>query len=181
MRHYPLFIAALGLLFSMASCKKNDYSSYPPTWKGFQFTHNDQVVAPRTGIYAGDVITVTALQDEKGHLINACKYVWAVRATIQKEDGSYKQDSLFYTRTLETNYDYYGGVDPYIKFTVPSKAVGRATVSFSAEFNYSGNGIQVSDGGSYENPTGAAGTIRFYSGAIAGGSRGSVTFNINER
>ena len=57
----------------------------------------------------------------------------------------------------------------------------RATVSFSAEFNYSGNGIQVSDGGSYENPTGASGTIRSYSAAIAGGSKGSVTFEINER
>ena len=181
MRHYSFFLAVLGLLFTMASCKKNDYSSYPPTWKGFQFTCNGQTVNPKTGIHAGDVITVTALQDEKGHLINACTYNWSARATIQKEDGTYKADSLFFTRTLQTNYDYYGGVDPTVEIKIPTNALGRATLSFNAEFNYSGNGIQVSDGGTYESSTSISGSIQSYSGAISGGSKGSVTFTINER
>lgn len=181
MRHYSLSLAVLGLLFTMVSCQKNDYSSYPPTWKGFQFTRNGQTVNTRTGIHAGDVISVTALQDEKGHLINACTYNWSVKATIQKEDGTYKEDSVFYTRTLQTNYDYYGAKDPSIEFTIPTNALGRATLSFNAEFNYSGNGIQVSDGGTYEGSTGTSGNIHSYSGTISGGSKGSVTFTINER
>ena len=182
MRHYSLILAVIGLLFTMASCKKNDYSSYPPTWKGFQFTHNGQVVNTRTGIHAGDAITVTALQDEKGHLINACTYHWTVKATIKKEDDTYKDDSLFFAQSIQTNYDYYGGVDPSVKFTIPANAVGRATLTFNAEFNYSGSGIQVSDGGTYEGGgTGISGNIRSYSGAISGGSKGSVTFTINER
>ena len=159
----------------------NDYSSYPPSWKGFQFTCNGLTVNPKTGIHAGDVITVTALQDEKGHLINACTYNWSAKATIQKEDGTYKADSLFFTRTLQTNYDYYGGVDPSVEIKIPTNASGRATLSFNADFNYSGNGIQVSDGGTYESSTSISGSIHSYSGAISGGSKGSVTFIINER
>lgn len=180
MRKLSLFIAFIGILLSMTSCQKNDYSSYPPTWKGFQFTHNGDIVNTRTGIYAGDVITVTALQDEKGRLINACNYNWSVKAPIPNEEGIYK-DSVFFARSVQTNYDYYGGVDPSVQFTIPSNALGRATLSFNADFHYSGNGIQVSDGGTYESSSGTTGTIHSISSATVGGAKGSVTFTINAR
>lgn len=179
MRHYSLFLAVIGILAFITSCEKNDYSSYPPTWKGFQFTHNGQIVNVRTGIHAGNVITVTALQDEKGRLINATNYKWSVKARIQKEDGSYKDDSVFFTTTIQTNYDYYGGEDPSVQFTIPSNAQGMATLSFSADFHYSGNGIQVSDGSTYEESSSTFGTIHPISSATVGGASGTVTFTIN--
>ena len=64
------------------STSEKDYSSYPPTWKGFLFTFNGLEVNPRTGIFAGDKIAVTAQQDQKGHLINATTYNWEVTAPI---------------------------------------------------------------------------------------------------
>lgn len=179
MRHHLLFLAVLGILISLTSCEKNDYSSYPPTWKGFQFKHNGQIVNTGTGIHAGNVITVTALQDEKGRLINTANYNWSVKARIQQKDGTYKEDSVFFTKTVQTNYDYYGGEDPSVQFTIPSNAQGRATLSFNADFHYSGNGIQVSDGSTYEESSSTFGTIHPISSATVGGASGTVTFTIN--
>lgn len=181
MKRYSIIIALLGILFATVSCQKNDYSSYPPTWKGFQFTHNGQPVNVRTGIYAGDKITVTALQDQKGHLINATTYNWKVSAPILLQDGITYKDSVFFSRAVPTNYDYEGGKDPSVEFTIPQNALGRAKVSFSATFSYSGNGIQVADGGNYEQPGSVSGSIHSTSSAIFGQSNGSVTFTINER
>jgi len=180
MRHFSLFLAVLGILVSLTSCKKNDYSSYPPTWKGFQFSHDGQTVNPRTGIYAGDVITVTALQDEKGRYIERTVYTWEVKGTVQLEDYSYK-DSVFYKIENKTNYDGTYNGDPSIQFTIPQNATGQATVSFKAEYRYYGNGIQVSDGGTYEDPSSASGSIHSTSSATWGAASGSVGFTIRNR
>ena len=181
MKHYSIFLAVIGILITLSSCKKNDYSSYPPTWKGFQFVHDGQVVNTRTGIHAGDKLTVTALQDEKGRLINATTYNWSLKAPVLLDDGVTYRDSVVFARSVPTNYDYYGGVDPSVEFTIPRNALGRATLSFRATFQYSGNGIQVSNGGTYEQSGGVTGNIYSTSSAIFGESKGSVTFTINER
>jgi len=181
MRHYSILFAVLGLLLTVVSCKKNDYSSYPPTWKGFQFEHNGQTVNPRTGIFQGDKITVTAVQDQKGHLINATTYNWKVTAPVLSEDNINYRDTVIFARSVPTNYDYVGGVNPSIEFTLPQNALGTARLTFSATFQYSGSGIQVSDGGNYEQGSGISGSIHSTSGAIFGQSNGSVTFNIKER
>ncbi|MBO7067412.1 MAG: hypothetical protein J6W52_01860 [Bacteroidaceae bacterium] len=180
MRYFSLFIiAATSILVSLTSCKKNDYSSYPPTWKGFLFTRDGQEIS-RNNIYAGDVITVTAVQDEKGHLINATHYYWDIKAPIQLENGNYK-DSVFLSKHIKTNYDGEDNGDPSVTFTIPEKALGNATVSFRATYNYSGNGIQVSDGGNYEDSGNLSGSIHSTSSSLSGDANGSVRFTIKSR
>lgn len=181
MRHYSLFLVLTCILLSLSSCEKNDYSSYPPTWKGFQFTCNDQVVNPRTGIFAGDVITLTALQDQKGHLINGTTYNWDVIVPVLQEDGLiYKNDTIF-SKSIHTNYDGTDNGDPSIKFTIPTNALGQSVVIFSAIYSYSGNGIQVADGGTYDSSGNVSGNITSTSAALTGGSKGSVRFVVNQR
>lgn len=179
MRHYSLFFAVLGLLFTLTSCQKNDYTSYLPSWKGFQFTREGQIVN-RTDIYAGDVITVTALQDQKGRLINATTYNWEVKAQIPNADGVYV-DSVFFTQSVHTNYDGTSNADPFIKFTIPPTATGRATVSFNASYSLSGQGVQISDGGDYSNSPNISGSIHSTSSSMYGAARGSVNFTIKTR
>ena len=182
MKHYySLFIAATCILVALASCEKKDYSSYPPTWKGFQFTCNGQEVNARTGIFAKDKITITAQQDQKGHLINATTYNWEVSAPILLEDGYTYKDSVFYAKSNHTNYDGIDSNDPSITFTIPANALGTATVKFSATYAFSGSGIQVEDGSNYDSSTSASGYIHSSSGANYGQANGSARFIINEK
>jgi len=180
MRHYSLFIVITCLLVSLSSCEKKDYSSYPPTWKGFLFTNNGQEVNPRTGIFGGDEITVIAQQEKKGHLINGTTYNWTVIMPVEQEDGSWKNDTI--KKSTHTNYDGYldGSNDPSLTFLVPSKAAGLSTVTFSATYAFSGEGIQVEDGGNYESGT-ASGYINSTSGAAYGKANGSARFTVNAR
>lgn len=182
MKHYSIIFAVTCLLVSLSSCEKKDYSSYPPTWKGFQFTCNGQEVNPRTGIHAGDKIIVTALQDQKGHLINGTTYNWEVIAPILLEDGLTYKDSVFFKKSVHTNYDGYtdGSNDPSIAFTIPANALGTATVKFSATYAYSGSGIQVEDGGNYESGSGS-GYISSSSSAAYGKANGSARFTVNTK
>ena len=177
MKHYSLLIVVTCFLASLTSCQKNDYNSYPPTWKGFQFTCNGQEVSPRTGIFAGDKITVTALQNQKGHLINATTYNWTAIIPVEQEDGSWKNDTII--KSFHTNYDGYvdGSNDPSFQFLIPEKAIGESTIKFSATYAFSGNGIQVSDGGTYESGS-ASGYIHSTSSAGYGGANGSVRFTV---
>lgn len=182
MKHYSLIFAVTCLLVSLTSCEKNDYSSYPPTWKGFQFTRNGQEVNPRTGIFPGDEITVTALQDQKGHLINATTYTWTVTAPVLSDNGEGYIETTIVTESKHTNYDGYtdGSNDPSITFTIPPKTSGTATVKFSATYAFSGSGIQVEDGGSYESGS-ASGYIYSSSSAAYGKANGSARFTVNTK
>lgn len=182
MKQYSLFIVITCLLVSLSSCEKKDYSSYPPTWKGFIFTNNNQEVNPRTGIHAGDKIIVTALQDQKGHLINGTTYNWEVTAPILLEDGLTYKDSVFFKKSVHTNYDGYldGSSDPTIAFTIPANALGLSTVTFSATYAFSGEGIQVEDGGNYESGS-ASGYIYSTSSVAYGKANGSARFTVNAK
>ena len=180
MKHNSLFVAVACILISLSSCEKNDYSSYPPTWKGFQFTSNGQEVNPRTGIFAGDKITITALQDQKGRLINGTTYNWEVTAPILLEDGVYK-DSVFFAKSNHTNYDGTDSNDPSVTFSIPINAIGNATVKFSATYAFSGSGIQVADGGNYESSGSVSGYITSSSSSQYGKANGTVRFVIQER
>ena len=180
MRRYSLFLAILGILTFITSCEKKDYSSYPPTWKGFQITRNGQSVNLRRDIYAGDNITITALQEEKGRFIELTFYNWEVKADLQLEDGSINK-SVIFEKKDSTNYDGTNNGDPSVQFTIPQNASGQATVSFKADYRYYGNGIQVSDGGTYDNSSNISGSIHSTSSATWGGATGSVTFTINRR
>jgi len=133
MKKLLLAATALVALFSFSACSDDDNESYPPTWKGFTLSPSSPS--------AGDSLTVTAVQDMKGHLINATTYTWTLSCTLQKADDSVEEYSL--TETDKTNYDGLNSNDPVHKFFIPAEASGRATITFKATYNYSGSGIQV--------------------------------------
>lgn len=180
MRHYSLLFTVTCLLASLTSCEKNDYTSYLPSWKGFQFTCNGQEVHYRTGIYAGDKIKITALQDQKGKLINGTTYNWKVTASVLQEDGTTWKDSI-YSVSVHTNYDGTDNGDPSIEYTVPARAVGNATVEFIATYSLSGNGIQIADGSNYGNSGNITGNITSSSSSMYGKANGSARFVINTK
>ena len=155
-------------LAALSSCSDDDKNSYPPTWKGFQLSPARPT--------AGDSLTVTARQDQKGHLINATKYEWTLNCTLVKNDGGTEEVTL--TETDQTNYDGLSSADPVHKFLIPKEAAGRATITFQATYNYSAQGIEVDYGGDYSRPAGMMGTILSRSGQMSGGASGSVNFMI---
>lgn len=169
MKHLILLALAALALATMTGCHDDDRQSYPPTWKGF-------ALAPAKPV-AGDSLTVTALQDHKGHLINATQYTWTLSCTVYKDDLSTEEYTL--TETDRTNYDGLNNADPTHRFLLPAGAQGRATIAFRAVYNYSAQGIEVSYGGDYERPAGVMGSILSQSGQMSGGASGTMTFNIN--
>lgn len=169
MKHISLLALAALALATLSGCQDDDRQSYPPTWKGFS-------LAPAKPV-AGDSLTVTALQDHKGHLINATQYTWTLTCIVYKDDLSTEEYAL--TETDRTNYDGLNSSDPTHRFLLPAGAQGRATIAFRAVYNYSAQGIDVSYGGDYERPAGVMGSILSQSGQMSGGASGTVTFNIN--
>lgn len=156
-------------LAALTACSDEDKNSYPPTWKGFSLSPSKP--------QAGDSLTVTALQDRKGHFINATQYQWTLTCSLLNEDGSNEEYTL--TEQDRTNYDGLSNADPVHSFLIPARAVGRATVSFKATYNYSAQGIEVNYGGDYSRPVGVQGSILSQSGQMSGGASGSVNFVIS--
>lgn len=136
--------------------------SYPPTWLGFSLIPSSP--------HAGDSLMVTALQDKKGHLINATMYTWTLSCTLYKPDGSFEKYRQ--TETDKTDYDGLSNADPEHKFLVPVAASGKATISFRAIYNYKAKGAEVHYNDNYVID------IRSQSGMMSGGASGEVSFDI---
>ncbi len=171
MKKFILLLPVLVMFF--VACDDDDkYVSYPPTWKGFE-------VSPTTRPYAGDTIRVTARQDQKGHNIESTNYTWVLKCEVtDPKDGSFR-DSIIQV-SKRTNYDGNsdGSEDPYVKFTIPALAAGRATISFIAKYSYYSDGIQVQNGRTYDEGSGLSGSITSTSSTLYGGASGSVAINI---
>ena len=169
-KHFTL-LAVLGLiLFVLPGCSDDDKQSYPPTWQGF-------LLSPARPM-AGDSLTVRAVQEEKGHLINATEYTWTLSCTVCRPDGTF--ESVAIVEEDHTNYDGLNSGDPVHRFLIPSGAQGRATVNFMARYNYSARGIEFFYQGDYSRPAGMSGSILSQSGQFGGGATGSVSFQIAE-
>jgi len=164
-----LFLLPLmACLFALVACEEKDYSSYPPTWKGFALSSN--TVSP------GDTLVVTALQDQKGRHIEGTKYTWKLSCSVIDAQG--ETQPYTYEKTVSTNYDGTDNGDPTFVFHIPDSAVaGRGTINFVAKYSYYGNGIQVSQGTTYKDDA-ARGYITSTSSTLYGGASGSVNFTI---
>ncbi len=140
------FLLALCLIFLAVSCEDTS-GSYPPTWKGFTYE-------PST-VHPGDSVLITAVQNSKGHYLNAVDYSFSMKVYIE-EDGATRDSSLAYS--YHTNYDGTDNGNPWWKLKIPDNTVpGSYSCSFSARWSNSSDG----DGGSY-GCTGGAG----YTGSI---------------
>ena len=178
-------LAGIAALFAFTlcniSCDDDDkYESYPPTWKGFQVEKDGAVVTSSTVIRPGDVIKVTAVQDKKGHLINATNYYWNLSIPVYNDEGTdVAEENLILEYSSHTNYDGLDSGNPSCTFTIPDNAYcgyslypkRNAVLNFEAKYNYSGNGIQV-ENGAYD--TSLSGSITPYSGSMAGGAKGTL-------
>lgn len=163
-----LAILSLGLMLGFTACEKNNYDSYPPTWKGFNVNPSK--------VKAGEKFVVTAVQDEKGHLLNATDYQWYFVA--QKGD---KKDTLDQKKE-HTNYDGISNADPFVEFTVPFGATPtgsgvRYKVYFQAFYSYSGQGGTVASGDNYDSQT-YSGAIHTTSGGLSGKAEGNVEVTV---
>lgn len=143
-------LMAMTTAFALVSCDdKDDYDSYPPTWKGFRVELNGETVTPRTIVKAGDEITVTAVQDRKGHLIDATNYYWTMSLPVYAENGEDVAGKDYVMEaSSHTNYDGVDNGDPQCKFRIPDNAycgreLGRtAVITFEAKYN-SGGGLSA--------------------------------------
>ena len=187
MNHKHLFACLLTV--AICACSGNDYTSYPPTWKGFTFTTGNypNYVAgnPRSAILsAGDSIHITAHQAERGHLINATYYTWTICFDTLDADGVKQHATLSYN--LHTNYDGYtdGADDPTGHLLLPANALATDygkydTIRFVARYSFSGQGVIVENGNIVEN-TSYGGRITPSSGPTGGGAAGTFLFSVAE-
>ena len=155
-------------LFSLVgfiSCDKEDYNSYVPTFKGFRITPSDPTI--------GDSITITAVQAKKGHLIYRATYTWEVKC----------QGTVMYNGTKKVVYDN-EPADPVIGFRLPDDApVGNYSVKFSANYQFSGQGSVINNGGTYDDPEeGISGQINLVNSGLTGGNcSGSDSFVVSSK
>ena len=71
-----LFLSIIAIVF--VACGDDEKGSYPPTYQGFRY---EPSVA-----YAGDSVFITAVQQRKGHLLNATDYTWSMNVVLVNSD-----------------------------------------------------------------------------------------------
>lgn len=165
MKKYLLTLMAL-LGLTIISCNDDEEGCYPPTYQGFRYEPSV--------IHAGDSVTITAVQQLKGHRLNATDYNW--KLTIQvNNNGVSESKELTYKE--HTNYNGLSDADPVWGVRLPANTEpGIYTCTFSAQFSNSADG----DGGMYNGGTGegCTGTINSYSYTLYSNANGSFRLRV---
>ena len=126
-------------LAGLTGCEKEDYNSYVPVFEGF-------AVSPAQPV-SGDSVVFEAVQSQIGHLLYKAVYTWNITyATVDPDDR------IDTTITQRVVYDA-NPANPKVGLRLPEGKIGQLSVSFRGEYSYSGTGIQVASGGTYDNPT----------------------------
>lgn len=162
---FSLLLAAIAV-FVASSCEE-DTTSYMPTWKGFS-------VSPRPAV-RGDSVTVTACQDQLGHLIYKAVYTWTVNYHQPNEEGVDSIVTLDFSNTVVYDNE---PADPSVKFLLPAEATTHdIQVSFNGRYMYSGQGSTAYDGSNTQ--TGFSGKLRrMQSSPLEGFSAGNVSIPV---
>jgi len=161
---YFLFMALLSL--GLASCDDEEKGSYPPIYQGFKYV-------PST-VYAGDSVTITAVQQQRGHYLYHADYNWKMTIQVDK-NGEAQDTTLVCTQSLSANYD-----DPVWKLQLPSNTIaGVYTCNFRAEWKNSADG----EGGIFEGTTGegCTGTIRTESYTLYSTGNGNFKLPVRKK
>ncbi len=117
---------AAAMLAAIGACTEVDSESIVPHFSAI--TCEPQHPAP------GDSVTLTAVQDQVGHLINATTYTWEL---------TYTQPTMADTTVTISNhivYDLEGGnANPQVGFRIPADTPGRYLhVTLRATYSLSG-------------------------------------------
>ncbi len=157
------------LCLSFTGCNDDDSDCYPPVYHGFTYQPNI--------VYAGDSVTITAVQQRKGNHLNATDYIW--KLTLQIEDNENTRDTtLAYNQ--HTNYGGISNADPEWKLKIPNNTIaGTYSCRFEAQWSNSSDGV----GGVFRGGTGEGcyGTITSSSGVLYSQASGSFSLPINRR
>ena len=148
-------------IFGLTACNDDDEGAMPPIYQGFR-------VEPSTTVHPGDIITITAVQKQKGRYLYGARYSWAIRRNGAEEAlVTYGTDE-----GGESNYQ-----DPQWVVTIPSDAEpGVYSCLFSASWNNAADG----ETGSYssERGEGCVGNITSVGSTLYSRANGSCTLNI---
>ncbi len=120
------FLYSLFFVLLFASCKEEKLGSYPPIWKGI-------LIEPTKG-HVGEEVTFTAVQAEKGHLLNGTDYNFSLQIQVY-ENGNIKDTVL--THHYHTNYDGKDNSDPKWTVKIPEHAVAKGNNKFYFKGHFS--------------------------------------------
>lgn len=117
----PLVFVAM-MLFSCAE-EKDDYVRP-------EFGNMKQEPSP---VKAGQMVTLTFPQTQKGNGIAGTTYEWKVKNLIVDQQTGETKDSIL---SVHTNYDGYGKQDPTLTFLVPENTTAKTyTVEMIASYS----------------------------------------------
>lgn len=158
----------LGAGSLLVGCEEEDYTSYVPTFEGF-------VVSPAAPV-SGDTVVFEAVQSQIGRLLHKGVYTWTFTFT---PDGGTDDDVVKKTVTQRVVYDDEPG-NPKAGIRLPAGQKGMLSCTFQGEYHYSGTGVQVSSGGTYNDPsTGRYGSIKLVqSSQLYGICRGTARVKV---
>lgn len=138
MKSITLTILVATAIACFTACEEEEKGSYPPVY--FGFTYSPTPVKP------GDSVTISAVQDRKGHYLNACDYTLHVPLGLIDESGTRKDTTI--VSNYHTNYDGTDNGNPTFKILIPANTSSTTSyVTFTARWNNSADGI----GGDYSN------------------------------
>lgn len=155
------------LSLTLFSCNEEEEGSYPPTYEGFRYEPSK--VCP------GDSLTITAVQQKKGHYLNATNYNW--KMTIKVDNNGVAEDKTL-TYSQHTNYGGTNSDNPIWGVRLPGNTIpGTYSCEFKADWSNSADGI----GGSFNGGTGegCTGTINAYSYTLYSQANGSFRLYVS--
>lgn len=156
-----LTVCMLAVASFFTSCDDEKHPTVLPAFAGFRLT-------PSTWT-AGDSVTVTAVQSKLGNLIYKAEYRWSVSVA-----GA---DTTF-SKTVQVVYDN-DKSDPSFGFRIPADVSGYASISFSADYDYSSATAPTEVPGPVNGTGGLVGNFSgFTSSALFGKCSGSASTTI---
>ena len=164
MKKVFLFLLVSMAVFGFTACNDDDDGAMPPIYQGFR-------VEPSTVVHPGDVITITAVQKQKGRYLYGAHYSWA----IKRNGATEEEGALLVYGTDEGGESNYK--DPQWVATIPSDAApGIYSCRFEAKWNNAADG----ETGTYTSAGGEGyhGNITSISSTLYSKANGSFTLTI---
>lgn len=160
------FLLISFMVLAFAACNDDEKGSYPPTYQGFRYQ-------PAV-VHAGDSVVITAVQQKKGHYLNATNYTWSMTILVNN-NGEAKSEEL--NAKKHTNYGGIDSSDPEWRIMLPPNTIpGTYTCKFAAEWSNSADGVGgIFNGGTSE---GCTGTIESQSYVLYSKASGSFRLQV---
>lgn len=162
-----VILIVAGILFASCEADSVNISSRLPVFYGFTMTWDNDDAGTLPGV--GELVTLTAVQKERGKYLYNVNYNWTITTAVNGNDS-------VYTRCMNAVYDMQPE-DPKIKFIIPQGNDGRLSVRLVAEYDFSVN--KVDEPTMATQTQGYKGTFSYtVSNTINGKASGNAMFEI---